>query len=422
MIKDIYMNMKLARTWIAFSLFTICIFSTGIHCARTGLVSEKYTEDFYKVPKLLEDARINGEATFLVYSDNQAGWRVKEKFLNGSNWTSWKMVIVPFYQLYLLSNGIVGFTNWLRHVPDYGEKERNSVRDAIYIEAKQSGVDFILNIGDIVTHDGRRPSHWATFLKENKVEHPLLKEIPYLPVLGNHEHGNDTTYGFSNYQAVFDSPRFYVVELTYGVLIVIDSNIILDQYQYIDDDVQDELYEKWFVSGEDAKEQSWLEKQFSTYDKSFKIVAMHNPPISFGKHHVDWLKKTNGRDLLKKRQQLLTLFEKHGVQVILSGHDHLYQHSILRYSEGRHMHFIVGGGGGTPLRERSDPDVQVNYQQHFISEGFDISLLNQAMIYHYYVVQVNSSELVIHVIEVTMEKEKPTRLVEEIRIEKAASS
>ena len=406
---------------ISFCFLALLLPVLLFNCAGQGLLTEEYPSDFYKVPKLSVDKPIQGNGTFIAYSDNQAGWRVRDKFLNGSNWTSWKMVIVPFYQLYLLGNGIVGFTNWLRHVPDYGKKERKRVRDAIYAEAKQSGVDFILNIGDIVTHDGRRPSHWATFLKENKVEHPLLREIPYLPVLGNHEHANDTTYGFRNFQAVFDYPRFYVVEFTHGVLIVVDSNFILDQYQYIDDDVQDALFEQWFVSGDGTEKQSWLEKQLSMYDKSFKIVAMHNPPISFGKHHVDWLKQSNGRDLLEKRQQLLTLFERHGVQVVLSGHDHLYQHNVLRYGDDKHMHFIVGGGGGTPLREKQDKETQMNFQQHFMNEGLDVSLVNQGMIYHYYSVQVNSSELVIKVIEVTMEEEMPTRLVEEIRIEKTAS-
>ncbi|UCE19914.1 MAG: metallophosphoesterase [Gemmatimonadota bacterium] len=412
------MKMRSVITRTAYCVVTVLILGAGLRCARTGFVVEKYPEDFYVVPKLLPDIRNNDKVTFLVYSDNQAGWRVKEKFLNRSNWTSWKMVMVPFYQLYLFGNGLWGFANWLRHVPDYGKKERIMVRDAIYAEAQKTGVDFILNIGDLVTHDGRRPSHWATFLKENKAEHPLLKEIPYLPVLGNHERGNDTTYGFSNFEAVFGYPRFYVVECTHGVLIVVDSNLILDQYQYIDDDVQEELFEKWFVSGEDAKERSWLEKQLSLYDKSFKIVAMHNPPISFGKHHADWLEQSNGRNLLEKRQQLLKLIGEHGVQVVFSGHDHLYQHSVLQCGDQQRVHLIVGGGGGATLRGGYDPEVQMKYQQHFVNEGLDVSLLNQAMIYHYYCVQVNASELVIKVIEVTMKEEQPTSLVEEIRIEK----
>ena len=416
------MNMK--SIIIRFSAFILVIFMLGtcLQCARIGLVAKKYHEDFYKIPKLFPDIQGTENATFIVYSDNQAGWRVKEKFLNGSNWTNWKMVLVPFYQLYLLGNGIVGFTNWLRHVPDYGVKERLTVRDAIYLEVKQSGVDFILNIGDIVTHDGRRPSHWVTFLKENKVEHPLLREIPYLPVIGNHEHANDTTYGLSNFQAVFDYPRFYVVEFTHGILIVVDSNFIIDQNQYIEDDEQDELFKRWFVSGDENKEPSWLERQLLLYEKPFKMIAMHNPPISYGKHHSDWLKQSNGKDLLGKRRQLFELFEKHGVQVVFSGHDHLYQHSILNYNDDKQIHFIVGGGGGTPLRGEPDREAQMSVQQHFIDEGLDISYEKQAMIYHYYLVQVNSGEIEIKVVEVTMEKEHLTRLVDEIRIQKVSTS
>ena len=400
----------------------MCILFLYLSCARTGLLREKYSEDFYNVPKLLANDQIEGNGSFIVYSDNQAGWRVRDVFLRKSNWTCWEMVIVPFYQLYLLGNGIWGFANWLRHVPDYGGQERRMVRDAIYAEAKRSQADFILNVGDIVTHDGRRPSHWATFIDENRIEHPLLREIPYLPVIGNHEHGNDSTYGFSNFQAVFDYPRFYVIKFTNGILIVLDSNFILDQYQYIDDDLQDELFEKWFVSGSDSDKPSWLEEQLLLSDKAFKIVAMHNPPISYGMHHVDWLKSSNGRNLLEKRQWLLKLFEKHGVQVVFSGHDHLYQHSISQYGEGNQIHFIVGGGGGTPLREQPDQETLMRCQQHFINEGFDISLLNQAMIFHYCLVQVTTNALVINVMEVTSEKDHPIRLAEKIRIQKGTNS
>ena len=80
------------------------------------------------------------------------------------------MFIFPFYQLYLVGNGIVGGINYLRHEPDYGHRERRFVRDIVYAEAKRANVGFILNAGDITANDGRRPSHWATFLRENRVE------------------------------------------------------------------------------------------------------------------------------------------------------------------------------------------------------------------------------------------------------------
>jgi len=74
------------------------------------------------------------------------------------------MWLFPFYPLYLLGNGIVGGVNWLRHVPDYGRKERFHVRDAVLGAYKETQAAFVLNVGDLVASDGRRPAHWAMFL------------------------------------------------------------------------------------------------------------------------------------------------------------------------------------------------------------------------------------------------------------------
>lgn len=413
--------MNSSAIWKHITTYPLCILLilAGLNCAGVGLISDKYSEEFYTVPKLEPEVSADSDITFLVYSDNQAGWRVTDVFLDGSRWTSWKMLIFPFYQLYLVGNGIVGAINGLRHTPDYGGRERRLVRDALYEEAKRSKASFILNVGDMVAHDGRRPAHWASFIRENKIDHPLLYEIPYLPVIGNHEHANDTTFGYPNYQAVFNYPRFYVTEIGPAVLIVVDSNLLVDQYQDVNDDAQDEIFRTWFVSEDPENKPSWLEQQLATYDTHFTIVAVHNPPLSFGLHHKDWLDETNGRDLLKKRRALLELFQQYNVDLVLSGHDHLYQHTMLTFENGGEMHFLVDGGGGSPLRRVTDPETVVEYQQHYESEGFNVSLINMARVYHYYRVEVGRSVLIVDVIEVTGNTDSPTKLLEKIVIEKS---
>ena len=400
-------------------VFTLVILLIAIifNCSSTGLVSEKYPESLYKIPKLLPDEPIQANSTFIIYSDNQAGWRGRERFLKKTNWTNWKIVLFPFYELYLIGNGIIGGIDWLRHTPDYGGKERRLVRDAIYAEAKRSQASFILNVGDITAHDGRRPSHWLSFLNENKVEHPLLKEIPFLPTIGNHEHANDSTYGYANYKAIFDYPRFYTVEFADAVLIIVDSNYIIDQYQDIDDDIQDDLFKSWFVSDDNSNEEAWLEKQLAAYDKPFKIIAMHHPPASYSMHHNDWYNPSFGNDLVEKRQQLFNLFQMYGVQVVFSGHDHLYQHNKLQSPNGNQIHFLGGGGGGAPLRDIVDMQTQKRRQQNFENEGFKILPVNQERIYHYYRVRIESDKLTIEVFEVADVLEEPIRLAEKIVID-----
>jgi len=399
-------------------LITLCFSICSLKCATIGLVTDRYPEEFYKVPKLLSDDKIKTNSTFIVYSDNQAGWRVKEKFLKKSNWTDPKMFIFPFYELYLLGNGMIGGINMLRQAPDYGSQGRRLVRDAIYTEAKNSQAAFILNLGDITASDGRRPAHWKMFLKENKIEHPLLKEIPYLPVVGNHERANNITFGLSNYQAIFDYPQFYVVEFTDAVLIVIDSNYLIDQYGNLSDELQDELFNKWFVSGVDCKESSWLEKQLTAYNKTFKIIAMHHPLISYGKHHKDWSNSSWGKNLQTKRHNLLKLIEKYDVQLVLSGHDHLYQHIVLQHDSGKETYFLINGSGGTPLRDLTDSKTLRKYQKAFKENGLQCELINQGKIYQYSTIEINFEQVLVKVFKVTGKEESSTLFVEEIRIDK----
>jgi hypothetical protein len=384
-------------------------------CAGTGLVTEKYDEEFYRIPKLLPDDTILTNQRFVVYSDNQTGWRVYDKFLRKANWVTPKMFLFPFYQLYLIGNGLIGLDNWIRHVPDYGVDQRRMVRDALYAEVKRSDAAFIMNVGDVSAHDGRRPLHWEIFLRENRIESPLLDEIPFLPVIGNHEHANDKTFGFPNYQAVFEYPRFYVIEFVDAALFVLDSNFLVDQKEYIPDDEQDELFKKWFVSGP-GDPPSWLEEQLSAYDKPFKLVAIHHPMITCAMHTHDWSKPVNGRNLEKKRGELIDLLQKRGVQLVMSGHDHLYQHNILNHPSGENIHFLVGGGGGAPTRRVKSESTRENCRQYYESVGLDVDFYRHERIHHYYLIDINQRELTVEVIEVTGDDDDPTRPVEKIII------
>ena len=59
----------------------------------------------------------------------------------------------------------------------------------------------------------------------------------------------------------------------------------------------------------------------------------------------------------------MPLFRKHGVQLLVTGHEHLYEHWVERYRDGqgarRRMDQLVTGGGGAPLYAyRGEPDLR----------------------------------------------------------------
>ena len=407
-------------------LLILGLLATSIGCGHKGLVTEKYPRDFYRVLKLLPDGPMEKNPKFIYYGDNRPGSRLKEKFLWKKNWLTWKMLIFPFYEAYWLGNGIVGGIGFLRHTSNYGVQERRMVRDAMYEEGKRSKVDFILHGGDMVG-DGRRPSHWARFLRENKIERPLVSDFPFLPVAGSHEKANDPKYGLPNYEAIFEYPRFYVLDFPDAAFFVIDSDVILDQAQFIDDDEQDNLFQEWFVSGEDSEQPSWLERELASRNQHFKIVVMHHPLVSFAKHHTDWTRASWGRNLQWKRQQLLKLFHEQGVQAVLCGHEHLYEHSIVRYSSHANqpehgIHIIVSGGGGVPLRPRSSAKKLEKFVQNYRAEGLDVVLVKQEEIYHYCLVDIDSDKVAIQILAVTGDPTQPVRLADEILIPKQAEA
>ncbi len=385
-------------------------------CATKGLVTEEYDADFYRVPKLLPDI-LDEDPAFIVYGDTQADWRISQKFLRKENWLTWKMAIFPFYELCWLGNGAVGIFNRLRCVPDYGSDSRRMMRDAILKEWKTSPIDFILNTGDICAYDGSRPQHWALFLRENRQERSLLDEVPYLPTAGNHDRVNNLKYGRQNYQAVFDYPLFYYVESPNMGLFVVDSNVMIDWKGEIEDDEQDRLFAEWFVSG-DPDCPGWLEDELKSCDKPFKVVSMHHCPVSFGHHWTDWISDSNGRNLSEKRKALLDLFAETGVQVVFSGHDHIYQRNVLESGDRPEgdIHFIVSSGGGVPLRDLTSIKEMGIIGEFYSNEGIEVMSESHFKAFHYCIVQVDSAEMQIRTYTVPQSSPEEPALLDEVVI------
>lgn len=100
------------------------------------------------------------------------------------------------------------------------------------------------------------------------------------------------------------------------------------------------------LPGSDLEVQrAWLEEEAAGAGDRFRIVYFHHPPYSPGSHgDTDYMQWD---------------FHRMGVDVVLSGHDHIYAHMEMPGEEG--LHYIVNGLGGKSIYscqgERLDPDV-----------------------------------------------------------------
>ena len=182
--------------------------------------------------------------------------------------------------------------------------------------------------------------------------------VPYLLSVGNHDVGNSLDLtdarrvsGLHNYMVANaklippdGSPRRLTGYPTYSFgygntfFIAFDSNIPEDTVQF-----------------------NWVKSQLNGLDRvRYRNVALffHHPPFSSGPHGGATLE----RQAASLRTRWMPLFRAHHVRLLLTGHEHLFEHWVEHYTDtsGTHrLDEIVTGGGGAPLYSYAgEPDLR----------------------------------------------------------------
>ena len=113
---------------------------------------------------------------------------------------------------------------------------------------------------------------------------------------------------------------------------------------------------------EDPTQLAWAAGQLEGLDREryVHVVAFfHHPVYSSGPHGGSRVE----RPTAAIRARWMPIFRKHGVNLVFTGHEHLFEHWTERYVDGngqqRRMDQIVSGGGGAPLYPyRGEPDLR----------------------------------------------------------------
>lgn len=187
---------------------------------------------------------------------------------------------------------------------------------------------FVIGTGDYPA-DGTNYAMWRKQFFEPARN--LLATKPMWPAIGNHEatrrHDDLTRPEASQYFSLFELPgneRWYRVDYHLMTLLILDSNSRLSP---------------------DHEQYKWLRQQLRSERKRFTLVAFHHAPYSSGPHaslHPDATPKEWPLD--QGRRFLVPLFEMYGVDLVLNGHDHIYERSLKNG-----IPYVVTGGGGAPL-------------------------------------------------------------------------
>jgi hypothetical protein len=181
--------------------------------------------------------------------------------------------------------------------------------------------DFIVNTGDLVER-GNSAENWEELFD---LEAEILRDRPILAAVGNHElFGDPAGTTFLRYFGMPD-PAGGQARL-YGTMRYGDVRFFVLNGR-----------SEW-ASGDQRR---WLEEELAKADAeeglAWRMVLVHDGPWSVGPH---------GPNLALLEARVPELLAAHKVDLILSGHDHLYergQSSTLKY--------IVTGGAGAPLYE-----------------------------------------------------------------------
>ncbi len=170
------------------------------------------------------------------------------------------------------------------------------------IMTNAGGYDFVLNAGDMADN-GDNFSQWGWALNENL---EFFANTSTFNTAGNHEDGGGKLDDFYNYGAMApagqdsDSGLYYSFDYATAHVIVLNTN---------DADATNGLSTAQF---------EWLKADLeANKDAKWIFVLMHKSLYSGGSHSFDG-------DVEAMRAQLVPVFYKYGVDLVLAGHDHTY--------------------------------------------------------------------------------------------------
>ena len=184
-------------------------------------------------------------------------------------------------------------------------------------------------LGDNAYNDGNDMEYQAKFF--NPYKDNLLKKYPVFPAPGNHDYhdadftaayaqNNHTTPYYKNFSMPVQgesggvpsgNPAFYSFDI---------GNI-----HFISLDSYGKEESKYFLFDTIGPQVQWLKKDLeANRNKGWVIAYWHHPPYSKGTHDSD----TDGI-MSGIRENLLRILDRYEVDLVLTGHSHVYERSRL---------------------------------------------------------------------------------------------
>jgi 3',5'-cyclic AMP phosphodiesterase CpdA len=194
-----------------------------------------------------------------------------------------------------------------------GTPEQHAVAAQMARYRQRFEFDFVLMVGDNIYEGPASPEDYR-----RKFEEPyralLEDDVEFFAVLGNHDDPRQVDYPAFNMNGQryysFAPPADPLTRLTTRVeFFALDSTNL------------------------DRTQMAWLDERLAKSSAAWKVVFLHHPLYTSGRY------RNQSR---AHRWALEPILVRHGVGVVFSGHEHIYQRTTLQQ---RILYFVSGAAG-----------------------------------------------------------------------------
>ena len=199
-----------------------------------------------------------------------------------------------------------------------GSQFQMDVRDAYYAWTGSRSPDMCLMLGDNAYNSGTDSEYTTGFYN---IYPTMFRKMPLWSCLGNHDANNGSTTPTANFP-YFDMFTFPTAGECGGVASGSEHYFSWDygNIHFISLDSQTTLAN----SSPTAPQTVWLQNDLASTTKTWIIAFFHHPPYSKGSHNSD-----TEAQMVTMRQVYNPILEAGGCDMVLVGHSHAYERSML---------------------------------------------------------------------------------------------
>jgi len=203
-----------------------------------------------------------------------------------------------------------------------GSQFQRDVRDAYYAWTGARAPDMCLMLGDNAYNSGTDSEYQTGFYN---IYSTMFRKMPLWSTLGNHDANNGSTSSTANFP-YFDMFTFPTAGECGGVASGTERYFSWDygNVHVVNLDSQTSSRNTIEANGSDGPMAAWLRNDLASTTKTWILVIFHHPPYSKGSHDSD----TEGQ-MVQMRTNFGPILENGGADVVLVGHSHAYERSML---------------------------------------------------------------------------------------------